>query len=1160
AAGTNYFNGNVGLGTSTIANKLDVNGAASIGYPGIAGPTNGLLVNGNVGLGTAASYNPLTVVGNSTLTSSSYTAINLYGNQTVASTGNYYSVVASPAFTAASGNTLNYLYGITSGAYNASTGTITNLMGMYTAPNNASSGTVTTMYGLYAAPANNSAGDASGTVTTLVGVLGRPYNASHLATSINAMYGVQGTPTNNYTGTVNYMYGLYSQCVNSWTGTVSNCYALYLDTPNNGGTITNRFGVYQVDTASPNYFAGKIGIGSTTPVSSLDLNMQTDALALPVGTTGQRPGVPVNGMMRYNNSTSPPQLEAYANNAWTQIFTGNNAQWSTNGTSIYYNGGNVGIGTNNPLNKLDVAGGVVIGTANAGIKTAPTNGLLVQGNVGLGITTSPTQMVELGSSAPGAIGPVVKLRNTGNSTSDQAYVDFATGSATDTSEVRARIGMNVLTGGQGQFDIYTKSTATTFGAAPDMRIVSGKVGIGTATVGAGLLTIGSTAGTSGSIVLNGSTSGNATIQVPAVAGTGTLFQLPATNGNNGYVLQTDGTGVTTWTNTPAGLITTLGTSTGAANPRISGDATSGFYTAGAGLVDVTISSTKRVEWSSTGEAVTGQMSTTGSVGVGTSTIANKLDVNGSASIGYVNTAAPSNGLLVSGSVGIGSASPTYTLDMATSSTSGLRIRNGTATSAAGMAIANDGTNGLSFASYGSTYSAGSIFSVGAGGSGISSSGGSFGIGTGDSNNFYLGTSNSPRMTIASSGRIGIGTTSPSYVLDILSTTTNSFRVNNTSSTSASTMQFTNDQNNGLGIAAYGSTYSAGSVFSIGANGTGLTSTGGTFGLGTYDSNNLLLGTNNTVRMTILSGGNVGIGTATVANKLDVNGAASIGYINTAAPSNGLIVSGQMGVGTATSLGGAQLSVVGNTIYTATVSTTDVFPTLGKQPLMALVGAGTVNGNPNIGLLQVNIGSSNVYQSASEIYLAATRGLTANTRSAVANTDILGQVGFFGDDGTNVRTRGAMIQSFVDTSVDPVATGNIPARLVLATEMHAPIVFNTNAGTLSADVTTNERMRIDGYGNVGIGSTAPATLLDVNGAATIRGNLTVTGTVTGGAVSVTLGTSAASPTPSRSGESNTGLFSPTSGAVAVSSLSNEMMRVNATGVGIGTTTIANKLDV
>lgn len=52
----------------------------------------------------------------------------------------------------------------------------------------------------------------------------------------------------------------------------------------------------------------------------------------------------------------------------------------------------------------------------------------------------------------------------------------------------------------------------------------------------------------------------------------------------------------------------LGSSASATNPSISGATTNGFYTAGAGLVDVSIASTKTTEWSSTGEATTGLVS------------------------------------------------------------------------------------------------------------------------------------------------------------------------------------------------------------------------------------------------------------------------------------------------------------------------------------------------------------------------------------------------------------------------------------------------------------------------------------------------------------------------------------------------------------------------
>jgi hypothetical protein len=43
----------------------------------------------------------------------------------------------------------------------------------------------------------------------------------------------------------------------------------------------------------------------------------TDSVTVPIGTTAQRPGTPVNGMIRYNATTAKGEM--YANNSWQDL-------------------------------------------------------------------------------------------------------------------------------------------------------------------------------------------------------------------------------------------------------------------------------------------------------------------------------------------------------------------------------------------------------------------------------------------------------------------------------------------------------------------------------------------------------------------------------------------------------------------------------------------------------------------------------------------------------------------------------------------------------------------------------------------------------------------------------------------------------------------------
>jgi hypothetical protein len=142
------------------------------------------------------------------------------------------------------------------------------------------------------------------------------------------------------------------------------------------------------------------------------------------------------------------------------------------------------------------------------------------------------------------------------------------------------------------------------------------------------------------------------------------------------------------------------------------------------------------------------------------------------------------------------------------------------------------------------------------------------------------TNGTERLRIDSSGNVGIGTTSPSSKLQINGTNTNL------------TLTGTAGGTENILIGADNGVYR----LQLTANdGTGAANIGNPTGYPLYFFTN---GITNTA-MTILSGGNVGVGTASPSAKLDVNGtagsivlnpSATIPTINTTGPSNLTIAS------------------------------------------------------------------------------------------------------------------------------------------------------------------------------------------------------------------------------------------------------------------------------
>ncbi|MCX6715430.1 MAG: hypothetical protein NT077_00220 [Candidatus Taylorbacteria bacterium] len=244
--------------------------------------------------------------------------------------------------------------------------------------------------------------------------------ASGVTNSGNIM-GIQNSVYRNHvyagdTGTLDSMYGYYSEYghiskdssapattnmygmylyPNARSGLVTNMYDLYINSVNTIGrtdTLTNHWSIYQADTTSKNYLAGKTGVGSTTPWGLLSVNP-----------TALGSGVP-------------------------EFVVG-----SSTATHFVVNGaGNVGIGTSNPGARLDIqslngaSGSLILSEAGRGAKLVGEGDgagagafsiqtligstytekfrILSTGNVGIG-TAAPLSNLQVngGSNLPGTL-------------------------------------------------------------------------------------------------------------------------------------------------------------------------------------------------------------------------------------------------------------------------------------------------------------------------------------------------------------------------------------------------------------------------------------------------------------------------------------------------------------------------------------------------------------------------------------------------------------------------------------------------------------------------------------------------------------------------------------------------------------------------------------